>query len=71
MKFELWLMNNIFQGSLFDGELVWEYESGHHTPPRQVFLVFDLVALRNVSFVSENYLRRYALCSTVFRLWRT
>lgn len=32
-----------FEGTLFDGELVWEYEKGRHIPPRQVFLAFDVI----------------------------
>lgn len=54
-----------FRGTLFDGELVWEYEGGQFSPPRHVFLVFDLVAVRGVSQVSETYIRRYAVLSDI------
>ena len=54
-----------FQGTLIDGELVWEYEGGQFVPPRQVFLAFDLVAVRGISHVDQNFLKRYAIVSDI------
>ncbi len=54
-----------FRGSLIDGEMVWEYEGGQFTPPRHVFLGFDVVALKGMSYVQEPYLRRYSRLSEI------
>lgn len=48
-----------FKGTLFDGELVWQHQSKSYIPPRQLYLVFDMVALSGVSYVRENYMTRY------------
>jgi len=56
---------DFFQGTLLDGELVWEYENGQYAPPRQIFLVFDLVAVRGVSRANQDFLHRYATLTDV------
>jgi mRNA guanylyltransferase len=52
-------------GSLFDGELVWE-ATGNHNGPRQIYLVFDLIAVGGVSKIRETFQRRYDLLFTLF-----
>jgi hypothetical protein len=55
-----------FQGSLFDGELVWSYEGGENRPPRQIYLVFDLISNKGVSFINENLITRFTVVSEIF-----
>ena len=48
---------SFFDGTLIDGELVWEY----HPPtekPRMTFLSFDLIALQGESMVRRPYIER-------------
>lgn len=70
VMFEVRVMaeEDVFQGSLFDGELVWEYEGGQYIPPRQVLLVFDTVACRGVSLVHKNFVQRFGIASEIFDL---
>lgn len=49
-----------FEGSLFIGELVWEYEKDSNEPTRQLYLVYEVVATRGHSLVQEaEYMKRY------------
>lgn len=57
---------NYFQGSLFDGELVWEYTNGPYNPPRQMYLIFDLIACRNTTYVQEPFIKRFSIINDVF-----
>jgi hypothetical protein len=57
-----------FQGSLFDGELVWEYENGQYAPPRQVLMLFDMMACQGTCYVHENYLKRFETIADIFEL---
>lgn len=49
-----------FKGSLFDGELVAEYEPGLPNE-RHLFRIFDCVAVMGVSCVNETYEKRHEL----------
>lgn len=49
-----------FQGTLFIGEMVWEYEGKASAPPRQLFLAFELVAFKGNTMVEHrDYMARY------------
>ena len=55
-EIEVWANNEYFeQGSLFDGELVWENEA---QTPRLTFIVFDAVCICGVSCIRLNYADR-------------
>jgi hypothetical protein len=57
-----------WKGTLFDGELVWEYEGGQYMPPRQMMLIFDMIACRGVSYVDQAFPKRFAIVAEVFDL---
>ena len=56
-----------FDGSLFDGELVWSHSAEAQQSPCQTFLIFDLVALRG-SDEARNFtlLKRLELIRNLF-----
>lgn len=56
---------SFYDGSLFDGELVWEYETDAHLP-RQVFLVFDCIAHKGTCHYDSTYQRRLDLVYASF-----
>lgn len=50
--------NNLFDGTVLDGELVWEHYSNVN-PPRQAFLVFDvLMVAGDANIQTANYVDR-------------
>lgn len=54
-----------FQGTILDGELVWEH-STQQGEPQQIFLVFDMVALSGDSSIqSKSYIDRYKILQSV------
>jgi ankyrin repeat protein len=55
---EVWANDCFFDGSLFDGELIWQYTARRQ--PRLVFLVFDLLAACGASCLHEPYSARVA-----------
>lgn len=55
-----------FRGSVFDGELVWEYENGPNLPPRQVYWVYDTLMLGSDSYKDRPFLQRYETCQSLF-----
>lgn len=55
-----------FQGTLVDGELVWEYEVDPTIPPRQLFYVFDIIACAGESLVSKPFLERIKMVTFLF-----
>lgn len=52
---EIWGNAHFFDGSLFDGELVWDYGE---KPPTLSYLVFDTICAKGKSLVSETYEKR-------------
>ena len=53
-------------GSLFDGELVWEY-SQQSIRPTQVFLVFDVMSISgDVTVQKDNYMKRLSKIYDIF-----
>jgi len=57
--------NSFFEGSIFDGELVWEYYSNLH-PPRQMFYVFDVLCCKGIDCQTENYIQRLEVINNTF-----
>lgn len=52
--------DHFFRGTLFDGELILEYHQGLSRPPRQLFLIFDVMAISNNRQISQkDYIKRY------------
>lgn len=51
----------IYKGSLFDGELVWDNESGF-----MKFLIFDVVAFAGKSVKSYHLMQRYEIINQTF-----
>lgn len=52
---EVWGNESFFDDTLLDGELVWEYDQ---TPPRLLYLAFDMVALAGASLLQVPYAAR-------------
>lgn len=48
-----------YNGTLFDGELVWEYSKNNKQVPRHLFLVFDCVAVSSKPVRHLNYIERF------------
>lgn len=56
---EIWGDTDFFRGTLYDAELMWQYEGT--ATARLALLVFDIFALRGVSCLHETYSTRIAL----------
>lgn len=54
---------HFYNGTIFDGELVWEFKE-KMTMPRQLFFIFDIVACSGVSLCNENFINRYKIINT-------
>lgn len=54
-EIEIWGNPPFFNGSLFDGELVWDYGN---TPPTLTYLIFDVICAKGKSFVDATYENR-------------
>lgn len=61
----VWADSVYYDGSIYDGELVWEYETDAYLP-RQVFYVFDCVAFKGRSYYHEPYYHRLQLVAKAF-----
>lgn len=51
-EIEIWGNPMFFDGSLFDGELVWDHGS---TPPNLTYLIFDVICTKGKSLLQSNY----------------
>lgn len=58
---------DVFLGSVFDGELVTEAKQGYRKP-RQIYLIFDTVRIRGRDIKSELYTERMRITHTTFDL---
>lgn len=57
-----------FQGTVFDGELMWEMHAGL-IQPRHVFDVFDVVSVAGKSVADRTLLERYQITNTLLGIF--
>ena len=51
-EIEIWANSSFFNGTLFDGELVWDYGN---TPPTITYLIFDIFCAKGKSLLNATY----------------
>jgi len=54
-EIEIWANDIFFEGSLFDGELIWDYSEN---PPNLVYLIFDVLHIKGCSLIDKKYENR-------------